>query len=195
MFNIRIFLKKNASEYIDGSPVLRSKISTPLHEATHLMFKQAGLEEAFMNPKSEGTKKLVQALEKTFEKDPSTLLAAQAPARWNAVRAIDEAIAAATCTFVDIKHGNCGKDPKNPEVKEWYNGFKAANDLAPHAFKLINEYMKQNKKLDDAFFGKLADAYSHPRTHELSLQQKLMRNMPQHSEKNAVFQAKKQHGR
>lgn len=181
--------KKDASEYIDDSPVLRSKISTPLHETTHLMFKQAGLEEAFMNPKSEGAKKLVQAIEKTFEKDPSTLLAAQAPARWNAVRAIDEAMAAATCTFVDIKHGNCGKDSENPDVKEWYNGFKAANDLAPHAFKMIKEYMKQNKKIDDAFFGKLADSYTRSQTRELSLQQKLMRNTPEKSSKTADIQA------
>ncbi len=180
--------KKAAAEYIDGSPVLRSKISTPLHESTHLMFKQAGLEEAFMNPKSDGMKKLVQAMENTFNKDSSALLNPHAPIRWNAVRAIDEAMAAATCKFVDIKHGNCGKDPENPDVKEWYNGFKAANDLAPHAFKLIKDYMKQNKKIDDVFFGKMADLYTRSQTRELSLQQKLMHSMPKEASEPAINQ-------
>lgn len=150
----------DTEKFIDGSPVQRSKISTPLHEATHIMFKKAGLEQQLMNPQTAGMKKLMDAMRGEIDfNDPRACINKNASIEWNAVRAVDEAIAAASCKMVDIKYGTCGKDPENPEIKEWYAGFSPANSLAPHAFKMVKNYLKQGKQLDDNFFGAMADSF------------------------------------
>lgn len=150
----------NTEKFIDGSPVQRSKISTPLHESAHIMFKEAGLEQQLMNPQTAGMKRLMDVMRGEIDfNNPRACINKNAGVEWNAVRAVDEAIAAATCKMVDIKYGTCGKDPENPEIKEWYAGFAPANDLAPHIFKMIKSYMKQGKQLDDNFFGLTADSF------------------------------------
>ncbi|MBO4521479.1 MAG: hypothetical protein J5787_09785 [Alphaproteobacteria bacterium] len=152
--------KDNPQEFVEGTPVQVKKISTPLHEATHIMFKQAGLEGKLNNPQSPGMQRLIDAMEKEIDlDDPKKRISPQMSVRWNAVRAVDEAIAASTGKMVDIKYGLCGNDPENPDVKEWYAGFKPANDLAPFAFSLIRDYMKSGKKIDDRFFDILAERF------------------------------------
>lgn len=145
--------KNNPEEFIGGTPVQVKKISTPIHEATHIMFKQAGLEEKLNNPQSSGMKRLMMVMEKEIDlNDPEKRVSHYASVRWNAVRAVDEAIAAATGKRVDAKYGKRGNH-------EWYAGFKPANDLAPFASSLISEYIKQEKQIDDNFFSVLAERF------------------------------------
>lgn len=130
------------SAYIDNSTVLARKVSTPLHEATHFLFAQSEIKQDFLNGKGGGIESFRQVLGEQLEKYPD---------KRGGNATFDEALA--SCSSAIITEKRQGKLADN---HEWYHNFEAANKIAPHVYPLYKEYISQGKKMDDAFFGRLA---------------------------------------
>lgn len=131
------------SAYLENSTILMRKTSTPLHEASHFLFGKSEIKQDFWGGKGEGVGKLRKVLTQQLEKYPD---------KRGENATFDEALASCSSAIMTEK-----RQGKLADNHEWYHGFEAANELAPHVYPLYKEYLSQGKKMDDAFFGRLAD--------------------------------------
>lgn len=141
--NFSVKRLENDSEYIENSTVLARKVSTPLHEATHFLFAQSEIKQSFLNGTGSGIEEFRKVLAKQLEKHPD---------KRGENATFDEALASCSSAIVTEK-----RQGKLTDNHEWYHKFEAANNIAPHVYPLYKEYVSHGKKMDDAFFGRLAD--------------------------------------
>ena len=138
--------KKDNEKYIENSFLPEKKVSTPLHEATHVLFGHSKIKQDLKNNQGKGAHKLLSVLDKYFSDNPD-------PNGRSAILAVDEAIAACSSMVVNKKY----KPKENFDV--FYHGFEGANALAKSLYPVFQEYMKQDKKMDDDFFMQVATGF------------------------------------
>ena len=138
--------RKDNEKYIENSFLPERKVSTPLHEATHVLFGYSKIKQDLKNNQGKGAHKLLSVLDKYFSDNPDQN-------GRSAILAVDEAIAACSSMVVNTKY----KPKENFDV--FYHGFEGANALAKSLYPVFQEYMKQGKKMDDDFFMQVATSF------------------------------------
>ncbi len=138
--------KKGNEKYIENSLLPERKVSTPLHEATHVLFGHSQIKQDLKNNQGKGANKLLSVLDKYFNEHPDSK-------GRSLILAVDEALAACSSMVVNTKY-----KPKE-NFGEFYHGFEGANVLAKSLYPVFQEYMKQGKKMDDDFFMQVATGF------------------------------------
>ena len=131
--------KKDSEKYVGNSLLPEKKISTPLHETSHILFGHSKIKKDLKNRQGNGANKLLSVLDKYFNDYPDLN-------GRNSIMAIDEAIA--SCPSMDVNT----KNKPYESFDTFYYGFEAADKLAKSIYPIYQDYMKQGKKLDDNFF-------------------------------------------
>lgn len=138
--------KKDNEKYIEDSFLPERKVSTPLHEATHILFGQSKIKQDLKKNQGKGAHKLLSVLDKYFNDNPD-------PKERSVIWAVDEALAACSSMVVNTKY----KPRENFDV--FYYDFEGANALAKSCYPVFQEYMKHGKKMDDDFFMQVATGF------------------------------------
>ena len=139
-------LKKNDEKYIGNSLLPERKVSTPLHESTHVLFHNSKIKQDLKNKQGTGANKLLSVLDKYFNEHPDSK-------GRSAILAVDEALAACSSMVVNTKY------KPNEKFDIFYYDFEGANELAKSFYPVYQEYMKQGKKLDDNFWMRAATSF------------------------------------
>lgn len=138
--------KKDNEKYIENSLLPEKKVSTPLHEATHILFGSSKIKQDLRDNQGKGGIKLLSVLDEYFNDNPDTK-------GRSVLLAVDEALAACSSMVVNTKY----KPKENFDV--FYHGFEGANALAKCCYPVFQEYMKHGKKMDDDFFMQVATGF------------------------------------
>ena len=144
--------KNDKDKYIDDSLLLERKVSTPLHEATHILFGHSRIKQSLLDENGAGAKHLLAVLDKYFKKHPEAMISNKHTIKTNSIRAIDEAFAASSGAILGKKYGITSE--------KFYYGFEGANSVAQSLFPVFIEYMNNNKKIDDNFYKSVADTFA-----------------------------------
>ena len=144
--------KNEKDKYIGDSLLLERKVSTPLHESTHILFGHSRIKQTLIEEKGTGAKHLLSVLNKYFQKHPEAMISNTHTVKTNSIRAIDEAFAASSGTVLGKKYGITSE--------KFYYGFEGANAVAKSLFPVFVEYMNNNQKIDDNFYKIVADKFA-----------------------------------
>lgn len=142
---------EDTNNYINNSDILKRKLSTPFHEATHFLFNNSQLKKDIEEEKyPQMNNVLNQVISKFAKKGNGT--ASREEIKPIAIGVINEAFAACSTAWYNEK--TTGKPVANDN--EWYHGWKEANDLAKQMYPHFKEHLKEGKLFDGHFFTKLS---------------------------------------
>ena len=143
---------ENENNYVENSDILKRKLSTPFHEATHFMFNNSQLKKDIENENNPEMNSVLHKMISKFEKKgKGDNKAPREELKFYAVGAINEAFAACSTALYNEK--TTGKPAANDD--EWYHGWKVANDLARQMYPSFKEYVSSGKAFDNTFFMKV----------------------------------------
>lgn len=144
---------EDANNYVSNSDILKRKLSTPFHEATHFLFNNSQLKKDIEEEKYPQINSVLNQVISKFEKKGNGT-ASRDEIKPFAIGAINEAFAACSSALYNEK--TTGKPVTNDN--EWYHGWKEASDLAKQMYPLFKKYLNEGKSFDCQFFAKLSSA-------------------------------------
>ncbi len=151
--------------YVADSNLLKRKISTPFHEATHYLFNNSTLKERLNGSTTGEMKKFMNYLTTHFEQNPQERKIHKG-AHENAVAAVNESLAVcSTALYNEKMYGQPVKDGD-----KWYHGFEMANRLAPIMYPYYKQYIQSGKKFDDGFFKYIREGLENNERERLTFQ-------------------------
>lgn len=142
---------EDTNNYINNSDILKRKLSTPFHEATHFLFNNSQLKKDIEEEKYPQMNNVLNQVISKFAKNGNGT-ASREEIKPIAIGVINEAFAACSTAWYNEK--TTGKPVANDN--EWYHGWKEANDLAKQMYPHFKEHLKEGKLFDGHFFTKLS---------------------------------------
>ena len=137
-------------KYVGDTNLLKRRMGTAMHEATHWMFANSPIMEEFKKVPDErvpAIQQFISTMETYFDKKKSENIGETYP-NISPLGALHEALASSTSPILRPD----SMDNFDYKTAQMYYGFNAGNELARVVYPIFHEYIASGKKISDGFF-------------------------------------------